>query len=252
MGLFSGITKSIGGVFNAASGAAAPIGGAAGMPWLGPALGFAGSMLGQQSANQANSAQSARQMAFQERMSNTAHQRQVVDLKAAGLNPILSANSGASSPGGAQANIQSALGSGVSSAREVARTAAEISNLKQINKQIQATTRKTNTEELLLKQQLPKAKTFENLWSEGLNIVEGLRHKTGLVGSAVDLGRQIGSQVLSSPQRLENIGKMRQEATHSAKEAKATGIKLKNTVTRYWNSAKKAWSWANTPIWKRK
>lgn len=44
-------------------------------------------------------------MDFQERMSNTSHQREVKDLESAGLNPLLSATGGATTPGGATGSV---------------------------------------------------------------------------------------------------------------------------------------------------
>lgn len=72
--------------------------------------------LGQSSANAANAAASSEQMAFQERMSSTAYQRAVADLKAADLNPMLAYGNPASSPAGSMARAESTTQSAVSHA----------------------------------------------------------------------------------------------------------------------------------------
>tara|TARA_B100000579_G_scaffold320748_1_gene270350 strand:+ start:2656 stop:3393 length:738 start_codon:yes stop_codon:yes gene_type:complete len=73
------------------------------MPWGHIAAATIG-YLSQQKTNKKAQATAREQMEFQERMSNTAHQRQVADLRASGLNPILSANKGASTPAGARSD----------------------------------------------------------------------------------------------------------------------------------------------------
>lgn len=120
-----------------------------------PVLGAALNYLGARNANKTNIAlarESMRfgrenmreQMGFQERMSNTSYQRAMQDMRAAGLNPILAANSGGastpsgSSPGGQPGHVGNEFANAVSSAMDLRRSRAEIANLESQNKNLDA------------------------------------------------------------------------------------------------------------------
>lgn len=93
-------------------------------PWAALAP-FGAALVGGLSAkmsNSANAREARRNREFQERMSSSAHQREVRDLRAAGINPMLSRmGSGATTPGGDRAEVEDvgskALGAAMAAAQ---------------------------------------------------------------------------------------------------------------------------------------
>lgn len=114
-------------------------------------------------ANRVTEAESRRNREFQREMSNTSHQREVADLEAAGLNPLLSATGGATTPGGASgsgtagASMENTLGSIGTSAKDAVQIGLAIKKQKQEIKNLKQQEKKTHTETTLLKKDVPKS-----------------------------------------------------------------------------------------------
>lgn len=167
----------------------------------------------QNEAQAFNAQQAAANREWQERMSNTSHQREAADLEAAGLNRILSLGKGASTPGGSTASttttpVHDMLGPAVNSAMAHARLGQELQNMKAEEDRIMKDTRlkvsQGNTEDARTLQVLSDTKLKDTTTKHtAQEIVKGMR---AAKESEIDTS-QLESPAMKVLRQTGNIGK---------------------------------------------